>query len=103
MNFHHLDIYKFCFEYKHSFLNENYFFQSRFIFPNGVKLKVDLAKRLEIIPGEESSDRRYINETFDMFFSEKYIKKQMRNGCAKEKLLTQFRETDRYETMRGEY
>lgn len=60
-----------------------------------------MAKRLEIIPSEESSDRKFINETFDMFFSEKYIKKQIRNGCTKEQLLPQFRQTERYDTMRG--
>lgn len=72
------------------------------IFPNGVKVKADLAKRLEIIPSKESSDRKFVNESFDLFFSDKYIEKQIRNGCAKEQLLTQFRDSNRYETMKGE-
>lgn len=65
-------------------------------------MEVNSPRLLEIIPSEESSDRRYINESFDIFFSEKYIKQQIQIGCATDQLLTQFRGTGQYELMKGE-
>lgn len=66
-----------------------------------MKVSAQLANQLEIISSEESSDRKFINETFSMFFSDKYIQKKIREGFNREKLLAQFRASDRYATMKG--
>lgn len=65
-------------------------------------MKAHLVKQLEIIPNEESSDRKFINESFGIFFSEKYMKQQIQKSSSPEQLLTQFRGSDRYETMKSE-
>lgn len=78
-------------------------FQSNLIFPNGVKASAKLMRKLETISGREESDRNYVNELILIIFTEKYIKKQVANGLTWYNVLQKFRESNRYETMKGSF
>lgn len=54
-----------------------------------------------MISGDSNIDREYINSQFVAFFPEKYIKKQIKKGRVREEVLSKFRESNRYETMKG--
>lgn len=61
-----------------------------------------MANQVEIIPTGEDFDRKFVNKTFGMFFSDKYIHKKIREGFVREKLLEEFRVSGRYATMKGD-
>lgn len=71
------------------------------IYPNGAKVPVKSLRILEMISGDSNIDREYINSQFVAFFPEKYIKKQIKKGRVREEVLSKFRESNRYETMKG--
>lgn len=71
------------------------------IFPNNVEVSVHLMNQLEIISNEEASDRKFINESFGIFFSDKYLHGKIREGTNRENLLTECRKVDRHATMKG--
>lgn len=60
-------------------------------------------RKLETISGREESDRNYVNELILIIFTEKYIKKQVANGLTWYNVLQKFRESNRYETMKGSF
>lgn len=71
------------------------------IYPNGAKISTKLSKKLETIPGDSSSDRTYMNTQFFVVFSEKYLKKQVKKGLSRKDALSKFRDSNRYEIMKG--
>lgn len=87
-----------------------YFFDwTEYIYPNGVKVLVKAMKQLETIPSTGSGDRLYVNTSFTVFFSDKYIKKRIKK-CKKleisklrEEVLKILRESDRHQTMKGKH
>lgn len=62
-----------------------------------------MARQLEMVPQKEASDRNYINTQFFMFFSEKYVRKQVKRGLSRKEVLSKLRDSNRYETMKGEF
>lgn len=78
------------------------FLQNNLVFPNGVTICSKLAKQLEVVNSESSSDRLYINTAFFVLFPEKYIKRQVKKGFSREETLKNFRDSARYDTMKSE-
>lgn len=66
-----------------------------------MKICSKLARQLEVVNAEPSSDRLYINTAFFVLFPEKYIKKQVKKGLSREEALKIFRDSARYDTMKG--
>lgn len=89
----------------YTFYNTDLFykFQSKMIFPNGVKVMAKHLKHLDTISSSQVFDRSFINYSFMIFFSEKYILKQRKKGLARKEILNKFRESNRYDTMRNMY
>lgn len=71
------------------------------MYPNGTKISVKLTKQLQVIASTPSFDRPFINALFLMVFTDKYIRKQLKKGLNREDILTKFRDSDRYETMKS--
>lgn len=68
-----------------------------------------MIKQIETIPGTSNSDRLYVNTGFMLFFDDKYINKKIKK-CKKadveptklrEAVLKIVRESNRYQTMKG--
>lgn len=78
-------------------------FQEKWIYPNGAKVAVNAAKHLDSISGDTSFDRLFINTHFAIMFPEKYIRKQMKKGIERKKILENFRNSNRYEIMKFVY
>lgn len=62
-----------------------------------------LSKELDTISSDPNYDRTYINTQFFLLFPQKYIKKQAKKGLTREQVLTKFRDSNRYETMKGSF
>lgn len=78
-------------------------FQDKMVYPNGVKVASKLLKHLQMIPSAHTFDKAFINASFTVFFTDKYIKKQKKNGLDRVAALKKFRDSSRYETMRNIY
>lgn len=68
-----------------------------------MKVSAYMARHIETVSGDEASDREYINQHFFIVFPEKYIRKQVKKGLRREEILSKFRDSNRYETMKGEF
>lgn len=79
------------------------FFQTKLVYPNGVKVHAKLLKQIETTSSAASFDRFFINTQFMIFFTDKYILKQAKKGLSREVVLLKFRESKRYETMQSIY
>lgn len=77
--------------------------QHKMVYPNGVKVVSKLLKYLEKISSAPTFDKPFINASFTIFFTEKYLKKQQKNGLDRSATLQKFRDSPRYETMRNIY
>lgn len=73
------------------------------IYPNGVKVVAKHLKHLKFISSSQLFDRSFINSSFLIFFTEKYILKQKKKGLTRKEVLNKFRESSRYETMKNMY
>lgn len=78
-----------------------YFLQSKLMYPNGAKISASASKKLETISGDPNCDRTYVNTQFFVVFSEKYLKKQVKKGLSRKEMLSKFRDSNRYEVMKG--
>lgn len=76
-------------------------FQSKLVYANGVSVSVKLTKQFETISSDPGSDRSYVNAQFFVFFSEKKIFRRIKKGLSREQVLDEFRQSDRYEIMKG--
>lgn len=86
------------------FLNITHFllkFQLEIIYANGASAPAELIKQLETISGHPESDRDYINSISFMFFSEKYLRKQVKKGLSREEVLAKLRDSKRYDIIKG--
>lgn len=79
------------------------------MYSNGVKIDVKSAKILDTIPRTPSFDRTFVNTSFSMFFTEKYLNKKIKK-CHKNEVddsklrvevLKILRDSERHQTMRG--
>lgn len=76
-----------------------------------MKISVKAMQCVETIPGCASSDRLYVNSSFRLFFSDKYINKKIKkcskNGTGvstlREGVLKMIRESDRHQTLKGKF
>lgn len=73
------------------------------VYPNGTKIPVQKIELLDAIPSDESNDRLFINSAFFVFFTEKKICKQVKNGLGSAQVLEKFRSSTKYELMRDIY
>lgn len=73
------------------------------IYPNGAKIPAQKIELLNAIPSDASNDRHFINSAFFVFFSEKRICKQTKNGLGCGEVLEKFRNSNKYELMRDIY
>lgn len=71
------------------------------IYPNGVTVSAKSMKKLEKISDDPDSDRAFINTHFFVIFPEKYLEKQLEKGCSREKVLSKFRDSKRYDILKG--
>lgn len=78
-------------------------FQSKWLYPNGVKLDQKLVKQMDSISSDPSCDRLFINTLFMIVFSSKYIYKQSKKGLDRKATLNKFRDSNRYELMKNMY
>lgn len=79
------------------------FFQTEFTYPNGTKISVKKIELLDAIPGDASNDRLFINSAYFIFFTEKRIRKQAKNGLTCAQTLNKLRNSIKYELMRDIY
>lgn len=80
-----------------------YDFQDKVVYPNGVKVASKPLKHLKTILSAPTFDKPFINASFVIFFTEKYIKQQKKHGLDRKATLQKFRDSSRYETMRSIY
>lgn len=80
-----------------------FLFQDKMIYPNGVKVVAKLLKYLETMSSAPTFDKPFINASYTIFFTDKYLKKQKKNGLDRKATLQKFRDSQRYETMRSIY
>lgn len=73
------------------------------IFPNGVKISAKMYHLLNAIPTDPSNDRNFINSAFFVFFKEKKVHKQIKNGCDRKEILEYLRDSSKFEIMRFVY
>lgn len=71
------------------------------MYPNGVSVSKANIDALDIIPGSPAHDREFINKIFLVFFTNSYIRKQMKNGADRKTILKVLREKKRYDTVQG--
>lgn len=71
------------------------------IYPNGVRLPIQMANELKVILGNPASDHLFINKTFSMFFTDNYIKEFIKDGIQREDVLSFFRQSDQYEILKS--
>lgn len=78
-------------------------FQTELVYSNGVRVSSKLIKQLELerISSEPESDRSFINAQFFIFFPEKLIMERTQKGLDRETILSEFRESDQYNIMKG--
>lgn len=79
------------------------YFQSKMIYSNGVKVYTKHLKHLDNMSSAPIFDRSFINSSFLIFFSDRYILKQKKKGMARKAVLIKFRESNRYNIMRNIY
>lgn len=78
-------------------------FQDKMVYPNGVKVASKCLKYLETMSSTPTFDKPFINASFMVFFTDKYLKKQKKKGLDRQATLQKFRDSQRYETMRSLY
>lgn len=67
-------------------------------------MDIKLAKQLDLISGDPSYDRLFINTHFMLVFSRKYILKQFsKRNLDRKSTLNKFRNSNRYELMQNMY
>lgn len=73
------------------------------VYPNGFKVPAKKMDLLNEIPSDPGNDRLFINTAFFIFFSEKRLRKQVKNGLNRLDVLKKFRDSSKYELMRAIY
>lgn len=73
------------------------------MYPNGVKVALKLLKYLKTMSSAPTFDKTFINTSFTVFFTEKYLKKQKKKGLDRKTILQKCRDSSRHETMRNVY
>lgn len=76
-------------------------FQTELVYTNGVSVSAKLTKRLEKISNDPENDRAYVNEHFFIIFPKKFILERFEKGSNREDVLSEFRDSDRYQIMEG--
>lgn len=80
-----------------------FFFQMELIYPNGTKLPAKKVELLREIPSNAANDRLFINSTFVVFFTEKRMRKHVKNGLTCPQVLEKFRNSSKYKLMQDMY
>lgn len=75
----------------------------KLVYANGLSVSAKLTKQLETITTDPESDRAFINAHFFVVFPEEFILERMESGLSREKVLSEFRESDRYDIMKGNF
>lgn len=78
-------------------------FQTELVYANGISISAKLTKQLEMISSDPESDRTYINAHFVIVFPEHFILERMEKGLSRENVLSEFRESDRYQLLKGTF
>lgn len=73
------------------------------VYPNGLKITAKKMDLLDTIPSDPGNDRLFINTAFFIFFSEKRLRRQVKNGLDRNAVLEKFRDSSKYELMRAIY
>lgn len=76
-------------------------FQTELVYANEISVSAKLTKQLELISSDPEFDRTYINAHFFIVFPEQFILERMEKGLSRENVLSEFRESDRYQLMKG--
>lgn len=71
------------------------------IYANGVCVPAKLIQQLEAISSDPESDRAYVNNIFHIIFPETFIMERMEKGLSRENVLSEFRDSDRYEILKS--
>lgn len=71
------------------------------IYPNGVNVPAKQMDILDNIPSDSKNDRLFINTAFFIFFTERKIRKQIKNGIVRDAVLEKFRSSSKYGLMKS--
>lgn len=77
--------------------------QTKFKFANGVCISKAKIAELNDVPMGPTYDRQYINKSFTVFFSERYMKKLIAAGLSRSNMLDKLRSSKRYSILADLY